>query len=76
MNRLTRIVSIFLLMVSAMGSYGYAGDAIISPNQARQIAESRFGGKVLSVTLVANKVYRVKMIKGGRVKIVTIEAKQ
>ena len=49
---------------------------IISAGQARQIAENRYGGKALSVQLDRTlKAYRVKLIKAGRVRIVTIDAK-
>lgn len=51
---------------------------IISSIQAKKIAEERFGGKALSATLEKydneNSAYRVKMINGGRVKVVTIPA--
>lgn len=53
-------------------------DAVISAAEAKKIAEQRFGGKALSATLEkydnGNSVYRVKMINGGRVKVVTIPA--
>lgn len=50
----------------------------ISSSEAKQMAEDRFGGKALSATFEdggpAGSVYRVKVIKGGRVKVVTIPA--
>ncbi len=50
----------------------------ISASEAKQIAEERFGGKALSASFedggAAGSVYRVKVIKGGRVKVVTIPA--
>lgn len=51
---------------------------VISSGQARKMAEERFGGQALSATFVEAgnaSVYRVKLIKGGRVRIVTIPAK-
>ncbi|MCC7459751.1 MAG: PepSY domain-containing protein [Proteobacteria bacterium] len=51
---------------------------MISAGQARKMAEEKFGGKALSTTFVQagdNSAYRVKLIKGGRVRIVTIPAK-
>lgn len=54
------------------------GENTISPSRAKQIAEDRFGGQALSATKVdggsAGSVYRVKIIKAGRVKVVTIPA--
>jgi uncharacterized membrane protein YkoI len=51
---------------------------IITSSEAKKIAEDRFGGEALSATFEnggsAGSVYRVKVIKGGRVKVVTIPA--
>lgn len=50
----------------------------ITQGQAAQIAKKRFGGKVLSVTRKGGDtpVYKVKLLlKDGRVKIVTVDAK-
>lgn len=53
-------------------------EKIISANEAKKIAEERFGGKALSVKLEKhgneNSVYRIKIINGGHVKTVTIPA--
>ncbi len=58
--------------------YADRSSNMISASQAKRIAEDRFGGKALSATLEdggsAGSVYRVKIIKGGRVKVVTIQA--
>lgn len=49
---------------------------MISASQAKQIAEDKYGGKALSVKLEGsgdwNSVYRVKIIKDGRIKTVSI----
>jgi uncharacterized membrane protein YkoI len=50
----------------------------ISATEAKRMAEDRFGGKALSAKFEdgggAGSVYRVKLIKAGRVKTVTIQA--
>jgi uncharacterized membrane protein YkoI len=53
--------------------------AAASKSEAAEQARAQFGGKVLSVETVTDdltgKVYRVKLLlKGGRIKIVLIEA--
>ena len=71
--------SILLLLAMALASPSYANSSdFITPIQAKQIAMDRFGGKALSAELVTaggESAYRVKLIKAGRVKIVTIPAK-
>jgi uncharacterized membrane protein YkoI len=51
----------------------------IGSSQAKQIAEQKYGGEALSATFVDAgdlSAYRVKLIKAGRVKIVTIPAQR
>lgn len=50
----------------------------ISATEAKKIAEERYGGKALGAKFEDSPTggaYRVKLIKAGRVKMVTIEAK-
>lgn len=69
---------ILFSLTMAMSSQALANPGhMISPMQAKQIAMERFGGKALSAELVSaggESAYRVKLIKAGRVKIVTIPA--
>ncbi|MBX2858490.1 MAG: PepSY domain-containing protein [Cellvibrionaceae bacterium] len=46
----------------------------ISERQAAAIAKKAYGGSVINVSLNDN-VYRVKLLKGGKVRIVKIDAK-
>ena len=80
-----RFASIFLISLAFFAFYGdesFAGQRrsnVISPSQARQIAQERFGGKAVATTFVEagdNSAYRVKIIKAGRVCIVTIPARK
>lgn len=77
--RKIRFILLFLLAMTVGGHISYADKSlsVITPIQAKQIAEDRFGGKALSAELVSAggaSAYRVKLIKAGRVKIVTIPA--
>ncbi|MEZ4846294.1 MAG: PepSY domain-containing protein [Bdellovibrionota bacterium] len=73
---------ISLVFSAVQADISFAGPRrthVISPEQARQIAQERFGGRALSTTFVDagdNSAYRVKIIKAGRVRIVTIPAKK
>lgn len=74
MNKtLTRVLLAFSFLM--MSPEVFAASRM-SAAEAKQVAEERFGGKALSATLIEGRaggsVYRVKVIKGGRVKIVTI----
>lgn len=85
MNNLKKILLIsfvfFVIAPQAHARRFYAESRsrnTISASEAKQMAEDRFGGKALSATFEdggpAGSVYRVKVIKGGRVKVVTIPA--
>ena len=70
-------IILFSLAIALTGQSLANPGRMISPMQAKQIAMDRFGGKALSAELVSaggESAYRVKLIKAGRVKIVTIPA--
>lgn len=72
------LISMVLLGVAFQNARAETRQRVISPAEAKKIAEERFGGQALSIRLDAGgpsgPVYRVKLIKAGRVKTVNIEA--
>jgi uncharacterized membrane protein YkoI len=70
------LILLFFFYFGVENSYAFEKKQI-TPTQAKQIAEQQYGGKALSVKMETNgvvSVYRVKLIKAGRVKTVTISA--
>lgn len=61
----------------ASRDHGQAGHQLISPGEAAREAQSRYGGRVLSVHLHGqgeNAYYSVKLLRHGTVRVVRVPA--
>lgn len=61
------------------GDHGQAGQKRISPGEAAREAQSRYGGRVLSVQLHGrgkNAYYSVKLLHRGTVRVVRVPARR